>query len=121
VAPIVGVEEVAESWKIFEKKKFDRNSAWWAFASVDDQVNHLYGHLKPMLDEVLMPLQQEMYDKQESIEKKALELYEKDPEDAKQYLTDYTSTQMRNTEATYWDLFEKFLFELNNNTIRVVY
>jgi len=117
----VGVEKVPESWKILDRKKFDKNSAWWAFGSVDDQVNHLYGHLKPMLDEVLMPMQQEMYDMQDTIEQTALQLYEKDPELAKKFLTDYTASQMKKAESTYWDLFERFVFELNNNTIRVIY
>lgn len=117
----VGVDEVPESWKVLDRKKFDRNSAWWAFASVDDQVNHLYGHLKPMLDEVLIPLQNEMFDKQESVEEEALELYQKDPAEARKFLTEYTSSLMKKSETTYWDLFEKFLFELNNNTIKVVY
>ena len=117
----VGVEEVPESWKILDRKKFDKNSAWWAFGSVDDQVNHLYGQLKPMLDDVLMPMQQEMYDMQEAIEQTALQLYEKSPELAKKFLTDYTGSQMKKAESTYWDLFERFVFELNNNTTRVIY
>jgi len=117
----VGVEEVPESWRILDRKKFDRNSAWWAFAAVDDQVNHLYGHLKPKLDEVLMPLQQEMYDMQNSIEQTALELYNKDPELAKKFLTNYTGSLMKKAEETYWELFESFLFEINNNTLRINY
>jgi len=117
----VGVEEVPESWKILDRKKFNRNSAWWAFAAVDDQVNYLYGFLKPKLDEVLMPMQQEMYDMQDSIEQTALELYNKDPELAKKFLTNYTGSLMKNAEETYWELFESFMFELNNNNVRVSY
>jgi hypothetical protein len=62
-----------------------------------------------------------MFDKQESVEEEALELYQKDPAEARKFLTEYTSSLMKKSETTYWDLFEKFLFELNNNTIKVVY
>ena len=84
-------------------------------------MNQLYGFLKPKLDEVRIPMQQEMYDMQDAIEQTALQLYETDPELAKEFLTDYTASQMKKFEKTYWELFESFLFELNNNNIRVSY
>lgn len=117
----VGNTEVPESWTVLDRTKFDRNSAWWAFASVDDQVKNLYGYLNPKLDEVLIPMQEEMYAKQESIEQEALKLYKNDPESANKFLTDYTYSLMEKTEQVYWDLFESFLYETNNNTLRLDY
>jgi len=117
----VGNNEVPESWTVLDRTKFDRKSAWWAFAAVDDQINRLHGFLNPKLDEVLIPMQEEMYAKQESIEQEALKLYKNDPESAKKFLTDYTYSLMEKTEQVYWDLFESFLFETNNNYLSLDY
>ena len=71
--------------------------------------------------EVLMPIQQEMHDIQDSIEQTALELYKNDPELVKKFLTDYTGSLMKDAEKTYRELYESFLFETNNNNIRIKY
>jgi len=117
----VGIDEVPESWAHVDRDKFDRKSAWWAFGAIDDLVTNCWGYLKPRLDEVLVPMQEEMYNNQESIEQEALELYKSDPESAKEFLTDYTCSLMEKTEQTYWDLFDRFLYETNNNTLRLKY
>ena len=110
-----GINEVPDSWAHLDRDKMDRESAWWAFGLVDDLVNQKYQVLKPELDEVLMPMQQDMFDMQESIEMAAVQLYETDPELAKTFLTNYTCSIMDETEEVYWGLVDKFLFELNNN------
>lgn len=117
----VGINEVPESWAHVDRDKFDRESSFWAFAAVDDQVTNLWGYLKPKLDEVLVPMQEEMYNNQESIEQEALKLYKNDPESAKKFLTDYTCSLMEKTEQVYWDLFDRFLYETNNNKLRLNY
>jgi len=104
-----------KSWAHLDRDKFDRESAWWAFALVDDLVNNCYGDLKPELDEVLVPIQEDMFAMQESIEQTALDLYKTSPELAQKFLTNYTCSLMNQTERVYWDLVDKFLFELNNN------
>jgi dipeptidase len=110
-----GINEVPESWAHLDRDKLDRESAWWAFGLVDDLVNHRYGDLKPELDKVLVPMQEDMFAMQESIEQTALDLYETSPELAQKFLTNYTGSLMNQTEKVYWDLVDKFLFELNNN------
>lgn len=111
----LGIEDVPQSWKVLDRDKLDRNSAWWAFGLVDDTVNRQYGKLKPQLDEVLYPMQENYYLMQDDIEKTALGLYKKDPAKAKTFLTNYTKQLMTSAEATYWELADQFLFELNNN------
>jgi len=110
-----GINEVPESWSHLDRDKMDRESAWWAFGLVDDLVNQRYQDLKPALDEVLMPMQQDMFDMQDAIEQVAIQLYETDPELAKNFLTNYTCSIMNETEEVYWSLVDEFLFELNNN------
>ena len=110
-----GINEVPESWVHVNRDKLDRESAWWAFGLVDDLVNRRYQDLKPELDKVLVPTQEDMFAMQEPIEKAALDLYKTSPELAQKFLTNYTSSLMNHTEEVYWNLVDKFLFELNNN------
>ena len=111
----VGVNKIAPSWAVADRTKVNRDSAWWAFGLVDDQVNHLYGELKPVLDEVRVPLQKELFAKQDEIEQEALKLYKTDPEDAQEFLTEYTVSTMERVEKAYWDILDVLLYKLNNN------
>jgi dipeptidase len=111
----MGTTSVPDSWKRLDRTKLDRQSAWWAFALVDDLVNKYYGVLKPQVDNVLQPMQQEIYASQAAVEQTALRLYKQDPKLARQFLTSYTSALMINAEKAYWGLSDQLLFELNNN------
>jgi len=111
----LGITDVPKSWKTLDRSKVDRESAWWAFALVDDLVNHYYGVLKPQLDQVIMPFQEEIFAMQAAVEKAALELYKTDPKLACTFLTNYTSSVMLRAEKLYWELVDKLLYELNNN------
>ena len=42
------------------------------------------------LDEVWLPMQKELFDKQASFEEEALKIYKKDPEKAREFLTKYS-------------------------------
>lgn len=117
----LGVNDVPESWKTLDRTKLDRNSSWWAFALVDDLVNWMYGILKPKLDEVLMPFQEKLFQMQPAVEQAALQLYEVDPELAREFLTSYTSGKMLEAEELYWELVDRFMFELNNNRLSRAY
>lgn len=111
----LGVEDVPESWKVLNRDKLDRNSAWWAFGLVDDCVNRLYEQLKPRLDQTLYPLQESYYIMQDEIERTAVKLYRDEPAAARTFLTNYTGQLMTGAESIYWKLVDQFLFELNNN------
>jgi dipeptidase len=116
IVPVyVGVNDVAPSWKLADRTKINRDCAWWAFGLVDDQVNRLYGQFKPMLDEVRIPLQNELFDKQEETEQEALDIYETDPESVKDFLTDYTINAMERAEKTYWDILDVLMYNAHNN------
>jgi dipeptidase len=108
----VGVEEVPVSWTVLDRKKFDRNSAWWAFEIVDNLVNQRYGDLKPVFDAVHLPLQAEIVAMAPTIEQTALTMYALDPALARSLLTDFTSTMMSKAENAYWELMDALLFKL---------
>ena len=56
------------------------------------------------------------FTEQEEIEKKALQLHEKDPDKAKQYLTDLTRTRMDKIVAMYRELQRVLITKYTNNT-----
>jgi dipeptidase len=114
----IGVNSVPESWVRLERDEYDEDSAWWAFASVDDMVNRYYGVLKPRVDEVKYPMQEHMFMMQEPTEKKALEIYETEGvEAAKTFLTRHTHSYMHWAESAYWDLAKKLRHWTNNNQV----
>lgn len=107
----VGVDEVPESWTTLDRKEFDRDSAWWAFNEADDLCNErAYAKYRPMLEEVLFPMQEEMFAMQGPIEQAALELYNVDPALCRQFLSNYTSSLMMRAEVAYWELIDRLLF-----------
>lgn len=114
----VGVNSVPESWVRLERDEYDEDSAWWAFASVDDLVNQYYGILKPRVDAVKYPMQEHMFMIQEPMEAKALEIYNTEGvEAAKEFLTLHTHSYMHWAESAYWDLTKKLKLWTNNNGI----
>ena len=114
----VGVNSVPESWVRLERDEYDEDSAYWAFASVDDLVNQYYGILKPRVDAVKYPMQEHMFMMQEPVEEKALDIYKNEGvEAAKEFLTYHTHSYMHWAESEYWDLTKKLRLWTNNNTI----
>lgn len=112
----VGVEAVPTSWKTLDRDKFDRDSAWWAFAQVDDFVNMRYGELKTQVDSVLYPMQNHIFELQKTIEEKAVILdITQDEQAVKELLTNHTGSLMHWTENRYWDLADELYYQINNN------
>lgn len=112
----IGTEDVPVSWKTLNRDKFDRNSAWWAFARVDDFVNMRYGELKDDVDSVLNPMQEHIFGLQSKIEEKAKVLNITEGEKAvKKLLTQHTKSLMHWTENRYWELGDNLYYQLNNN------
>ena len=106
----VGVDEVPESWTTLDRKKVDRNSAWWAFELADNLTNMMYTAWKPTLDAVHEPLQAEINAMAPVIEQAALSLYAIDRELAIRMLTNFTCSMMTKSENLYWDLVDQLLF-----------
>lgn len=112
----VGVQEIPDSWTIFNRTKFSLEADRWAFMLADDLVNRRYQDAIQDLKAVRDPLQAEFFANQEAVEKKALELYKEDPMKAKQYLTEYTHEAMAKATKAYWDLNWELIAKYTNNT-----
>ena len=110
----LGADEIPESYMVLNRDRMDYNSAWWAYARVDDVVNRKYQEYKPRLhEELLDPMQEYWFTMQDAVEGKALELYENHGADStKAFLTTYSKSQMEWAEQSYWDYFDELYFSL---------
>jgi len=65
-------------------------SAWWIFNRLGTLSAQRWGDMHKDVDAVWVPMQKSFIDELPSIDQQALELYEKDPEKAKAFLTEYS-------------------------------
>jgi dipeptidase len=56
-----------------------------------------------------------MFARQEAIEQKALAMYQKDPEKAQRFLTDYSNGLMRNVTEMFLELRNEIIVKYTNN------
>jgi len=112
-----GVQEISPLYKNYDPDKFSEDSARWAIDFVD---NLLYLRWKDAIKDlraVRDPIEAEFFEKQASIDAKALELYKKDPKQAKKFLTDYTRSSMEKIVKMYKDLRNFLITKYTNNKL----
>ncbi len=65
---------------------------------------HRWGDMRKDVAAVRDPLQQRFFDELPEVEKTALQLLEKKPQKAAQYLTEYVTNACNTVVDAYWDL-----------------
>lgn len=86
-----GIQDLPVSYKTPGRiNGYTRESAWWAFNRLGTLTAQRWGDMRHDVDNKWIPMQTEMFNKQQEIEKKAVKLYEKNPLDARNYLQDYS-------------------------------
>ncbi len=86
---------------------YTAKSAWWAFNRLGTLTAQRWGDMHKDVDAVWEPMQQELFENQTEIEKKAKELYNKKPEKAIQFLNEYTNQQANKAVEKAWKLGDK--------------
>jgi dipeptidase len=85
------VTDLPESYKTPGRTNgYTMESAWWAFNRLGTLSAQRWGDMRKDVDAVWVPLQTDLFTDQAAIEKQALKLYQKNPEEAIDFLTDYT-------------------------------
>jgi dipeptidase len=98
-----GVTDMPSPYKTPGRDKgFTRESAWWAFNRLGTLAAQRWGDMRHDIDGVWGPMQQEMFDRQEKIEKEAL-LFKNDKK-RKAFLTDYTNEWGNKVVDKAWEL-----------------
>lgn len=110
-----GVREISPLYKTYDPDTFSDNSARWAIDFVDNLLYLKWQDAIQDLKEVRDPLEAGFFTAQKEIEAKALDLYKKDPELAKKYLTDYTHSCMDEIVKRYRELRYVLISKYTNN------
>jgi dipeptidase len=112
-----GTQKVASSYKIYDPDKFSEDSARWAVDFVDNLLYLRWQDAIKDLRKVRDPLEASFFENQESIDEEALALFEKSPEKAKAFLTEYTRKNMEKTVKMYRELRDFLISKYTNNKL----
>jgi len=93
--PIYGsVTDLPEEYKTPGRVNgYTMKSAWWIFNRTGTLAAQRWGDMHKDVDAVWEPIQKQFINEVPEIDKKALELYKKDPKEAIEYLNEYSNKQ----------------------------
>lgn len=106
---------VAETYNIYDPNKYDEKSARWAIDFVDNLANLNFQNIAKDVRKVRDPFEAEMFSNQQQIEEKALALYKKDPELAREFLTNYSNDKMNRVTEMFLNLRDQIITNYTNN------
>ncbi|MDZ7332689.1 MAG: C69 family dipeptidase [candidate division KSB1 bacterium] len=108
-----GITDVPASYKVDGRTTgFSRDCAWWAFNYTGTLAAQRWGDMRKDVAKVWQPLQSQLLNQQKDIEAQALALFNKNPDEARQFLTQYTMSWGERVVKTAWrlgdDLWTKY-------------
>ena len=106
---------VAETYNIYDPNKYDEKSARWAIDSVDNLANLNFQNIAKDVQKVRDPFEAELFSNQQQIEEKALALYKKDPNSAREFLTNYSNDKMNKVTEMFLNLRDQIITDYTNN------
>lgn len=106
---------VAETYNIYDPNKYDEKSARWAIDFVDNLANLRFQDIAKDVRAVRDPFEAEMFNNQKAIEDEALTLYKKDPNSAREYLTNYSNGKMNRVTEMFLELRNQIITKYTNN------
>lgn len=104
-----------ESYQVYNPTHYDPRSARWAIDFVDNLANLRFQEAIKDVRAVRDPFEQKMFESQGEIEKQALELYQKDPQAAREFLTDYSNSLMGQVTEMFVGLRNELIVKYTNN------
>lgn len=99
---------------------FSWDNSFWVCNWISNMIYPRYGLMIDDLRAVQSRLEKEFFDTQADVEKKAVELYESDPAQAKKYLTDYTVASAENMHKEWRKLGEFLIVKYNDIVVKKV-
>jgi dipeptidase len=110
-----GVREISPLYRTYDPDRFSEDSARWAIDFVDNLLYLKWQEAVKDLKAVRDPLEAGFFKDQAAIDQAALELYQKSPQKASQFLTDYTRHSMQQTVTMYKTLRNLLISKYTNN------
>ncbi len=102
-----GISRMPDSYMVDGRKEFRRDCAWWAFRQVSKLATMRYQPMSEDIENVWKEIEDKAFAHQAELEKEALALHEKDPQKAKEFLTDYCLDVANKSVDRYWKLAEE--------------
>jgi dipeptidase len=110
-----GVQEISPYYQTYDPEAFSEDSARWLIDFVD---NLLYLRWQEAMEDVRAerdPLEDSFFATQEDIETRALDIYQKSPEEAEKFLTDHARECMEQVVELYRKLRNQLITKYTNN------
>ena len=109
-----GITEMPESFTRGDHYVFDRESARWAFDYVDFHTQVVYSYAIEDVKNAQARYEGGALKKIPVMDKAAAELYEKDPDEAIEFITDFTLRNAKSTVDAWWKLGDQLLVKYNH-------
>ncbi len=104
-----GVTSIPASFEIGDHWEFDRRSARWAFDYVDFHTQVVYSAAIKDVRKAQETWEKGAMDRTPEIDAQALRLYEKSPEQARRFLTDYCLNNANLVVNAWWNLGDELM------------
>jgi len=105
----------ADCYSIYNPEKYEEKSARWAIDFVDNLANLKFQEAVKDIWAVRNPFEEEIFTKQQEIEKEALALHRKNPRAAQKFLTNYSNGLMTRVLDMYHNLRDTLIVKYTNN------
>jgi dipeptidase len=116
--PLYGsIAGVPESFQTGRRDVFDRRSAWWAFDFVGNWANLRFDLMIEDIRTAYGEFEDTFAAEQKSLEQAALDLYKKDPEQCRGFLTRLSSYRAQKAVDDWWDLADFLIVKYNDGYI----
>ena len=96
--------DLPADFKIDNHKKYRTDSASWAFRRASRLASIRWGKNKKRIQEKVIALEKQALSDLPDLERRAGELFEKDPAKAREFLTRYTISFCRAMTHQFWEL-----------------
>jgi len=112
-----GIRELPESFTRGSLSTFSWDSAWWVFNFVANLADSRFSSMSPEILALQAELEGFFFRLQPAVDMTAATLFEKDPELAREYLTDYSVTHAEMVVRRWKDLGEHLLMKYNDGYV----
>jgi dipeptidase len=109
-----GVTAIPDSFKVGDHWEFDRRSARWAFDYTDYHTQPLYSYAIQDIRKAQEKWEGEAVRRTPRIDQRAQELYREDPDQAREYLTEYCINNAKLVIDAWWELGDRLLVKYNH-------
>ena len=110
-----GVIEICEEYKTYDPDQYNVKSARWGVDFVDNLLYLKWQEAIKDLKAVRDPLENSFFEDMEKVASEASALHQKDPEKAKEYITDYSQDCMKKAVQMFIDVKKQLITTYTNN------